>query len=110
MSTPNPTSKAHQIFLPSISCILTEKVLPKIGVSAATGAPIDVLRLNMSFSMDTMSAYEFGSAYGTDFLNDAAECDRFLAAFAAVKNGFFWAGRLPSLTQNLERIGINLVP
>lgn len=60
--------------------------------------------------MDTMSAYEFGSAYGTDFLNDEAECARFLASFAAVKNGFFWAGRLPSLTQNLGRIGINLVP
>jgi unspecific monooxygenase len=60
--------------------------------------------------MDTMSAYEFGSAYGTDFLNDDAECSRFLAAFAAVKYGFFWAGHLPSITQNLERLGINLVP
>ena len=91
------------------SRILTKKVLPKIATSAATGASIDVLRLNMAFSMDTMSAYEFGSAYGTDFLDDEDACRHFLKAFAVVKNGFFWAGRLPTLTQNLERIGIKLV-
>jgi unspecific monooxygenase len=91
------------------SRILTQKVFPKIAASVADGASIDVLRLNMAFSMDTMSAYEFGSAYGTDFLDDEVACRRFLAAFAVVKNGFFWAGRLPTMTQNLERIGISLV-
>lgn len=92
------------------SRILTQKVLPKIAASAATGASIDVLRLNTAFGMDVMSAYEFGSAYGTDFLSDDVACSRFLASFAAVKNGFFWAGRLPKLTHVMERIGINLVP
>jgi unspecific monooxygenase len=90
--------------------ILTQKVFPKIAAAVATGASIDVLRLNTAFGMDVMSAYEFGSAYGTDFLSDDVACSRFLVAFAAVKNGFFWAGRLPSLTRMLERIGINLVP
>jgi unspecific monooxygenase len=60
--------------------------------------------------MDVMSAYEFGSAYGTKFLNDDEALSGFLAAFTAVKNGFFWAGRLPTMTQALERIRINLVP
>jgi hypothetical protein len=110
----NVYSKSYVQNSPDISTfnsrILTQKVLPRIATSAATGTSIDVLRLNMAFSMDTMSAYEFGSDYGTDFLNDDVQCARFLAAFAAVKNGFFWAGRLPSLIQNLERIGINFVP
>jgi hypothetical protein len=91
------------------SHILTQKVLPKIAASAATSASIDVLRLNTAFSMDVMSAYEFGSAYGTNFLSDDAACSRFLAAFAAVKNGFFWAGRMPGVTKALQCIGINLV-
>jgi hypothetical protein len=109
----NIYSKSYIQTSPDISTfncrILAQKILPKIAAAAAAGASIDVLRLNMAFSMDTMSAYEFGSAYGTDFLDDDAACRRFLAAFAAVKNGFFWAGRLPSLTRNLARIGINLV-
>jgi Cytochrome P450 len=90
--------------------ILTERVLPKIAVSAATGASIDVLRLGFAYGMDVMSAYEFGDAYGTEFLSDDTALSRFLAAFKEVKDGFFWAGRLPRVTQFLERIGINLVP
>lgn len=89
--------------------IITERVLPKIATSAAAGASIDVLRLGFAYGMDVMSAYEFGDAYGTEFLNDDGALDRFLAAFKTVKEGFFWAGRLPSITQFLERIGINLV-
>lgn len=90
--------------------ILTEGVLPKLAASAANGSPVDVLRLGYAYGMDTMSAYEFGSDYGTNFLSDDVALSGFLAAFTAVKNGFFWAGRLPNMTQTLERIGINLVP
>jgi hypothetical protein len=91
------------------SRILTQRVFPKIADAAATGASIDVLRLNMAFSMDVMAAYEFGSAYGTDFLDDDAAASRFLAAFAAVKNDFFWTGHLPRLSRNLDRIGLSFV-
>ncbi|KAE9371833.1 cytochrome P450 [Stipitochalara longipes BDJ] len=90
--------------------ILTEGVLPKIATSASNGSSLDVLRLGYAYGMDVMSAYEFGSAYGTTFLNDDEALSGFLAAFTAVKNGFFWAGRLPTMTQTLQRIGVNLVP
>jgi Cytochrome P450 len=90
--------------------ILTEGVLPKIAASAATGSSLDVLRLGYAYGMDVMTAYEFGSAYGTNFLSDDVALSGFLAAFMAVKNGFFWAGRLPTMTQALQRVGINLVP
>jgi hypothetical protein len=90
--------------------ILTEGVLPKVAASAAAGSSIDVLRLGYAYGMDVMSTYEFGSDYGTRFLSDDTALSGFLGAFTAVKNGFFWAGRLPTLTQNLQRMGINLVP
>jgi len=90
--------------------ILTEGVLPKIATSAATGTSLDALRLGYAYGMDVISAYEFGSAHGTNFLGDDVALSGFLAAFAAVKRGFFWAGRLPAITRALQRIGINLVP
>jgi hypothetical protein len=90
--------------------ILTDGVLPKVATSAAAGSSIDVLRLGYVYGMDMMSAYEFGSDYGTKFLRDDTALSGFLGAFTAVKNGFFWAGRLPTLTQRLQRIGINLAP
>jgi hypothetical protein len=90
--------------------ILTEGVLPKIATTATTGSSLDVLRLGYAYGMDVMSAYEFGSAYGTNFLGDDVALSGFLAAFTAVKRGVFWAGRLPAMTWALQRIGINLVP
>jgi len=90
--------------------ILTEGILPKIAASATNGSSLDVLRLGYAYGMDVMSAYEFGNDYGTNFLSDDEALTGFLGAFTAVKNGFFWAGRLPTMTQTLQRIGINLVP
>jgi hypothetical protein len=90
--------------------ILTRGILPKVAASADNGSSIDVLRLGYAYGMDVMSAYEFGSDYGMGCLNDEEALSNFLGAFTAVKNGFFWAGRLPALTQTLQRIGINLVP
>lgn len=87
--------------------ILTEKVLPQIAAAATTGSPIDVLSLGYAYGMDVMSAYLLGSTYGTNYLSDGAALTRFLASFADVKTGLFWAGRVPSLTRILQRIGLN---
>ncbi|KAE9368222.1 cytochrome P450 [Stipitochalara longipes BDJ] len=91
------------------SLILTQKFLPKIATSASTGSSIDIIRLNMAFGTDAMSAYLFGSAHGTNLLNDNTACHGFLAAFAATKRGLFWGGRLPGLTQTLRHTGISFL-
>ncbi|KAL4791184.1 cytochrome P450 [Aspergillus venezuelensis] len=59
---------------PSVRAILREiliqRVLPIVQASAAQRKPIDILPLNLAYGLDVVSAFEFGLARGTNFLED----------------------------------------
>lgn len=72
----NLYSKSYLHNSPDLRCIankvLLDKFLPILDSTARGGQPTDIFDLTQALGMDFTSAYIFGSATGTDFLNDEA--------------------------------------
>ncbi|RFU28663.1 hypothetical protein B7463_g7689, partial [Scytalidium lignicola] len=90
--------------------IVVDRFLPIVHSSAISSRPINIEEIFLSFAIDFVSAYLFGTAAGTNFLNDEVERKRWLALHHKSKGGGFWKTGYPGIMKFLERIGINLVP
>ncbi|KAI9758088.1 MAG: hypothetical protein M1815_004975, partial [Lichina confinis] len=67
------------------SVVVLDRFLPRVDGLASEGAPVDVLELAQSVSMDMISGYIFGSLGGTDFVQDAGYRARWFREYDVFK-------------------------
>ncbi|KAL9099682.1 MAG: hypothetical protein Q9163_004856 [Psora crenata] len=88
------------------------RLSPQICESARTGKPIDVLRLNMAYGLDFVSAFIFGIPQGTNFLQDLQARDHWLSGYlkSHPNEHMFWLLEMHGLRRWARVFGVKLVP
>ena len=86
--------------------------MPQLLNSAQSGKPIDVLGLNMAYGLDYVSAFTFGLARGTNFIEDVRERDVWLARYlkSHPNQYMFWLLDAPKTRLWLSKLGVHVVP
>lgn len=90
--------------------ILLDRFLPIIQQAASSKSPIDMHDLNQGLTMDFVSAYLFGLANSTNFVQDASLRRRMLHLYQSRKPFEFYHQEVPNLLSWLKSLGIHLIP
>ncbi|KAM0668554.1 hypothetical protein ACQRIU_002116 [Beauveria bassiana] len=92
--------------------IMFDRLLPLLNDEAHKDPPqgTEVQSLFMATTMDMISAYIFGLAHSTNFLQDKAYRDHWLDLYLSRHHHHFWPQELPFFTALLKRIGVRLYP
>lgn len=77
--------------------ILRDRFLPMIQRYAETGEEVDVHELNNAFTMDFMSAYQYGLANSTKFLQDIQARRKMLHEYHSRRDYEFYNAEVPKL-------------
>ncbi|KAL4778953.1 cytochrome P450 [Aspergillus varians] len=92
------------------STIIFERLLPILQAAATSKTDTDVHDLNQGLTMDFVSAYLFGLANGTNFLQDQEYRRKMLRLYQCRKPFEFYHQEVPGLLTRLKSIGIRLIP
>ncbi|KAE8396606.1 cytochrome P450 [Aspergillus alliaceus] len=90
--------------------ILFDRFLPIIQEAVASNTPVEVHDLNQGLTIDFVSAYLFGLANGTNWLQDPSLRQRMLHFYQGRKPYEFYHQEVPNLVSWLKFIGIRLIP
>ncbi|OOF97217.1 hypothetical protein ASPCADRAFT_143474 [Aspergillus carbonarius ITEM 5010] len=90
--------------------IMLDRLLPIIQEAASSGSPIDMHDLNQGLTMDFVSAYLYGLANGSNFLQDEAFRRRMLRLYQSRKPFEFYHQEVPNLLSWTKRLGLRLIP
>ncbi|KAL3463413.1 cytochrome P450 [Aspergillus heterothallicus] len=90
--------------------IIFDRLLPILEESAVSKIETDVHDLNQGLIMDFVSAYLFGLANGTNFLQNHEYRREMLHLYQCRKPFEFYHQEVPDLLNWLKRIGIRLIP
>ncbi|PLB55229.1 putative cytochrome P450 monooxygenase [Aspergillus steynii IBT 23096] len=90
--------------------IIFGRFLPIIQEAVAAQTPVDVHDLNQGVTMDFVSAYLFGLATGTNFLQDPAYRQNILSLYHSRKQFEFYHQEVPNTLSWLKALGIRLIP
>ncbi|KAH8807718.1 cytochrome P450 monooxygenase [Xylogone sp. PMI_703] len=88
---------------------VVERLLPFIHSSAISSIPINVQEIFLAFAIDFVSAYIFGTAAGTNFMENETERRRWLAQHHKSKVASFWKVEYPGVMRLLDWIGVKLI-
>lgn len=87
-----------------------ERLLTVLEKSAKSNEPLEVFHLNYAVAMDSITAYLFGPQEGTDFVNDVAEREAWLKAYASHVPYQVWNAELKGLVKVAAYLRISVVP
>ncbi|KAF5855112.1 hypothetical protein ETB97_010039 [Aspergillus alliaceus] len=90
--------------------IVFDRFLPIIQEAVASNTPVEVHDLNQGLTIDFVSAYLFGLANGTNWLQDPSLRQRMLHFYQGRKPYEFYHQEVPNLVSWLKSIGIRLIP
>ena len=90
--------------------LLRDRFLPLLQQAAEQGTALEVHEMNSGFTMDFMSAYQFGIATSTRFSIDHVGRQQFLQCYQSRKPYEFYFQELPQITRISRKLGISLVP
>ena len=90
--------------------LLRDRFLPSIQEASVARTAVDVHDMNNGFTMDFMSAYQFGLACSTKLSIDPAAKHRYLQQYHSRKEFEFHSQEIPRLTAWCTRLGFPLVP
>ncbi|KAB8206951.1 cytochrome P450 [Aspergillus parasiticus] len=90
--------------------ILFDRLLPIIQEAVSSDASIEVHDLNQGLTIDFVSAYLFGLANGTNWLQDAPFRHRMLHYYQGRKPYEFYHQEVPNLVSWTKSLGIRLIP
>lgn len=95
-----------------IQDVLYKRFIPILQHASDTDESLDILPLNLSYSLDFVSAFIFGLPYGTNFIQDVSSRDEWLHYYLQSHNerNLYWLQEHPILTKTLARFGFRLVP
>jgi hypothetical protein len=90
--------------------LLRDRFLPFIQEAAITQTALDVHDMNNGFTMDFMSAYQFGQACSTKFSIDSAAKHHYLQQYHSRKDYEFHSQEIPRVRAWCEGFGFPLIP
>lgn len=90
--------------------MIFQRLLPLLEKAAANEEPVDVLELNFASTMDFIMAYIFGSANGTNFIDDVKARQKWIDTYRSRRPFAFWDGELPTLKKVSQKLGLPIVP
>ena len=90
--------------------ILYNRLLPLVHTAASSSNPVEVHDLNQGITMDFVSAYLFGLANGTNYLQEPAGRQKLLELYQGRKPYEFYHQEVPGLLSWLKLVGIRLIP
>ncbi|KAI9838354.1 MAG: hypothetical protein M1819_005622 [Sarea resinae] len=90
--------------------IIYDRLLAKVQEAADASQPLDALDLHYAVTMDFVTAYLFGRGIGSNFVQDDAKRNHWMALYHSRKAHTFFPQELPRLTAWLAAVGIRLVP
>lgn len=90
--------------------VVFDRFLPIIQKAASSKSSIDIHDLDQGLTMDFVSAYLFGLANGTNFLQDNDFRRRMLQLYQCRKPFEFYHQEVPKLLSWAKAVGIRLIP
>ena len=97
--------------LQSISRVMIHgRLIPLLAKVSANEEPVDVLDLNYASTMDFVTAYIFGLANCTNFIEDVKSRQEWLRVYSSRRPFSFWDAELPSLKTMSAKVGLPIVP
>ena len=90
--------------------LLRDRFLPFIQEASVAGTAVDVHDMNNGFTMDFMSAYQFGLACSTKLSIDPAAKRHYLQQYHSRKKFEFHAQEIPRVKAWCKRLGFPLIP
>ncbi|RMD44553.1 hypothetical protein DV735_g576, partial [Chaetothyriales sp. CBS 134920] len=90
--------------------LLGERILPLIQALSESDTPADVYGLSNGITMDFMTAYQFGIANSTNFIQNAEARQHHLHVYHSRRKYEFYSAETPWLKPLCRRVGIALVP
>lgn len=91
--------------------LLSKRILPLIQDLADSGGPVEVHELNNAFTMDFMTAYQFGLANSSNFTQNVEIRRKYLHLYHSRRDWQFVSSEIPPWVRwFLQRIGISLYP
>ncbi|KAF9885769.1 hypothetical protein FE257_012351 [Aspergillus nanangensis] len=90
--------------------IIFDRLLPVIQQAASSDLAIEVHDLNQGLTMDFVSAYLFGLANGTRFIQDESYRKQLLHLYNSRKQFEFYHQEVPNLLSWTKALGMRLIP
>ena len=90
--------------------ILSSRLLPIIEHCRQTCTPVNMTEINDAIAVDLITGFVFGSAVGTNLLQNSQLREVFLKYHRQERSYGFWPQEIPLLTASLKILGISLVP
>lgn len=101
-SSPQVAANSHTLF--------TTRFLPLLQSLSETSQATDVHDLNNAFTMDFMSAYQFGLGASTNFTQDLEARHRILHQYHCRRPYEFFSAELPWIKSLTRKLGMHVVP
>ncbi|KAI9874648.1 MAG: hypothetical protein M1823_007639, partial [Watsoniomyces obsoletus] len=110
----NVFSKTYLASSPQVAAnsktLLSTRFLPLLQSFSDSSESIDVHEINNAFTMDFMSAYQFGLTNGTNFAQDVKARQDFLRVYHSRRPFEFYVAEVPWLKWWCNNLGLSLVP
>lgn len=90
--------------------LLSTRFLPLLQSLSDTSESADVHEINNCFTMDFMSAYQFGLANGTNFTQDVEMRRKFFHTYHSRRDFEFYTAETPWLKPLCYKLGLPLIP
>ena len=91
--------------------LLTKRFLPLMQSLADSQQVFDVHEINNAFTMDFMTAYQFGISQGTNFTQDIRVRQKYLHLYHSRRDWQFISSEIPPVFRKIiQRLGISLYP
>ena len=90
--------------------LLSTRFLPLLQSLSDNANPADVHDMNNAFTMDFMSAYQFGLAKGTNFTQDVDMRHRFFKIYHSRRDFEFYTAEMPWMNPLCQKLGLPIVP
>ncbi|KAJ9650177.1 hypothetical protein H2198_010513 [Neophaeococcomyces mojaviensis] len=91
--------------------LLSKRFLPLIESLAETREACDVHEMNNAFTMDFMTAYQFGISRSTNFTQDVEVRRKYLHLYHSRREWQFISSEVPPvIRRTLQRLGLSLYP
>ena len=91
--------------------LLTQRFLPHLQSLADSGEGTDIHEVNNAFTMDFMTAYQFGISHGTNFTQNAEVRKKYLHLYHSRRDWQFISSEIPPMFRKLlQLLGISLYP
>ena len=90
--------------------LLSQRFLPLLQSISDTASPVDVHEINNAFTMDFMTAFQFGLANGTNFTQDLEMRRKWFQIYHSRRDFEFYTAETPWLKPLCQKFGLSLIP